>query len=194
MLLLDELIAEPEFREHHSIEVAAPQARAYDAARRLTGLEARVLGPAATLRALPTVARHPRTLGPQVVRAALGARSKPVIDQLLDAGFVLLAERPGREIVVGVVGRLWTLTDTAPVALDGRDAFLGFSEPGNAKAALNLAVGPAAGGSLVVTETRAVTTSPDAHRAFDRYWRATLAPAAAIRRSWLRAIRRRAEG
>jgi hypothetical protein len=51
---------------------------------------------------------------------------------------------------------------------------------------------PERGGCRVVTETRIVGTSPEATRAFLRYWRVIRPGSGAIRRSWLAAIRRRA--
>jgi len=192
-LLLDELLPEPEFSEHHEVEVAAAPPAVYGAVCELTAAEARLLGPAAALRALPTVIRHPRRLLGTTLGAAGGVVTTPVMQQLRDAGFVELAAAPPDEVVVGVVGRLWTLTDTAPVELTGAGEFVAFSEPGYAKAALNFAVVPRGSGSRLMTETRVVTTSADAHRRFARYFQATLGPAGIIRRSWLAAIRRRAE-
>jgi hypothetical protein len=62
----------------------------------------------------------------------------------------------------------------------------------NAKAVLAFLVRPERGGSRVITETRVAGTSPDATRAFLRYWRVIRPGSGAIRRSWLAAIRRRA--
>jgi hypothetical protein len=73
-----------------------------------------------------------------------------------------------------------------------REEFVSFAEPGYAKAAMAFLVVPERGGSRVVTETRIAGTSPEATRAFLRYWRATRPGSGAIRRSWLAAIRRRA--
>ena len=70
---------------------------------------------------------------------------------------------------------------------------MAFSELGYAKAALNFVVEPTDTGSRLITETRVVTTSAEAERLFGRYFRATLGPAGVIRRSWLSAIRARAE-
>ncbi|HEU4746901.1 MAG TPA: hypothetical protein VFS56_00260 [Gemmatimonadaceae bacterium] len=48
------------------------------------------------------------------------------------------------------------------------------------------------GGSVVSTETRVFGSSPEAQRAFARYWRVIYPGSALIRRMWLRAIKRRA--
>ena len=49
-----------------------------------------------------------------------------------------------------------------------RDDFLSFDEPGYAKAAISFLVRAERGGSLVITETRVVGTSPEATRALLR--------------------------
>ena len=73
-----------------------------------------------------------------------------------------------------------------------RDEFVAFAEPGYAKAAIAFLVRPERGGSRVLTETRVLCTSPEAKRAFLRYWRVIRLGSGAIRRSWLAAICRRA--
>ena len=49
------------------------------------------------------------------------------------------------------------------------------------------------GGTVLTTETRIKATDDPARRTFGRYWRVVIPGSAAIRRAWLRAIRRRAE-
>jgi hypothetical protein len=191
--LLDALIAEPQFSERHQLSVAAPPGHVYAAVREVTGLEIRPLVPLMAVRALPVAIRHPRRLATTVGQGFRNAGSRPVIEQFLAGGFIELGEDPGHEYAAGAVGRFWTLSDSAPVSLDGAAAFADFAAPGYAKAAFSLTVEPRGGGSLVSTETRVTTTSADARRAFGRYWRLILPGSALIRRSWLAAIRRRAE-
>jgi hypothetical protein len=192
--LLDALIAEPEFSEHHQCTVAAASATTYGAVRAVTALEVRSLVPLMALRILPIAIRHPGRLGGTVSEGLRTVGSRPAVEQLLAGGFVELAERAGQEYVVGAIGRFWTLSDSAPVQLSGQREFVDFDRAGYAKGALNFIVEPSPGGSRLSTETRIVTTSPDARRAFGRYWRLVEPGSALIRRSWLAAIRRRAEG
>jgi hypothetical protein len=46
---------------------------------------------------------------------------------------------------------------------------------------------------MLTTETRIQGTDERARRSFRRYWRLVMPGSAAIRRAWLRAIRKRAE-
>jgi len=50
------------------------------------------------------------------------------------------------------------------------------------------------GGSIVSTETRVYVNDPSALRRFAVYWRVIHPGSDIIRRMWLRAIKRRAEG
>src|SRR6266498_3031767 len=70
---------------------------------------------------------------------------------------------------------------------------LAFDRPGFAKLALSFRLEDVAGGTRVVTETRVDTTDPLAHRRFGAYWQVIRLGSSSIRRSWLRAIKRRAE-
>ena len=103
----------------------------------------------------------------------------------------MLAERPD-ELVVGGVGRFWQASGNIR-RVEAAD-FAGFAEPGYAKTAFNLhALRAPEGGTLLTTETRIQATDDHARRSFRRYWRVIHPGSAAIRRAWLRAIRRRAE-
>jgi hypothetical protein len=108
-----------------------------------------------------------------------------VIDQFLQAGFVLLADEPG-ELVLGAVGRFWTLDGS--IERVPRGEFADFAEPGYAKAAVNFV----ADGAVLSTETRVRATDEAAREGFSRYWRMISTGSAAIRLEWLRAIKRRA--
>jgi len=182
--LLDEVLPRFDAGEVHELWVPAPPAVVFAAVKEVTVREVRLLRPLMALRGLPRfLTRRP------------GFRPEPsaaVLDAFFEVGFVLLGERPGTEIAAGAVGRFWRLVGNAPVPVRSREAFLAFAEPGYAKAALAFLVRPEDGGSRLITETRVVGTSPDATRAFLRYWRVIRPGSGAIRRSWLAAIRRRA--
>ncbi len=84
-------------------------------------------------------------------------------------GWLVLGERPGREIVFGAVGRFWQ-----PV-IEWRDVdaadFPGFAEPGWGKIAANFSVLPyGPGKTLLSYECRTATTDPESARKFARYW------------------------
>ena len=184
--LLEELMPAAEHHEVHDLWVDATPEDAYRALAEVTDREIRLLMPLMALRQLP---------GLLMRRAARGDSDLPVFEGLEHAGFVRVAEGPGREIVFGVVGRFWKLTANAPLdTVRDRDAFVSFVEPGYAKAAMSFLARAEGRGTRLVTETRITTTGDRAARKFRRYWRVVRPGSGLIRRSWLAAVRRRLEG
>ena len=184
--LLDSVLSRYDFHEVHSTRVGAPPAVAWQAVRAVTPAEVRLLLPLMFVRVLP---------GLLLTRRAPSVRLRaPVLDSFLAAGFAVLAERPGEELVVGGAGRFWSLRGADGVApLGSRADFDAFSRPASARTAMNFVVAAEGEGSRVTTETRIAGTDAEGTRAFARYWRAIAVGSAVIRVSWLNAIRRRAE-
>lgn len=84
-------------------------------------------------------------------------------------GWVLLGERPGEELALGLVGKFWRpVIDYAHVPAE---RFRDFGEPGYAKTIYALSVRPLADGrSLLSGLMRTATTDEHARRWFRRYW------------------------
>jgi hypothetical protein len=181
---LDDFLPEYDVNEVHSARVAASPAETLAAARALTPREVPLTG------ALMAVRRLPAALLGRSGESRRRAPEVPILDQMTHGGFTLLAEHAD-EVVLGVVGRFWTLN--GGIRRTDRDEFVTFDEPGFARAVVNFHVRPAAGGTELTTETRIQATSGDARRKFRRYWRIVMPGSALIRRAWLRAIRKRAE-
>ncbi len=188
-MLLDHHLPELDFVERHVLKVAAPPGVVFAAIRRADlggGLLTRTLF---LLRALPGLLVAPR----ETVRRFLARRGsrRVTLDALASAGFVFLGEDPGREVVVGTIGRFWRASGgMRPFAAA---EFARFDEPGWAKAAWNFRVDPAQGCATLSTETRVLCTDPRSRRAFGRYWRIVQPFSGLIRLEMLRAIRRESE-
>ncbi len=86
-----------------------------------------------------------------------------------DGGWIVLGERPGRELALGLVGKFWRpVIQYVAVA---PDEFREFATPGFAKTVYALAVdelGP--GRTMLSAVMRTVGTDDDASRWFRRYW------------------------
>jgi hypothetical protein len=84
-------------------------------------------------------------------------------------GWVLLGERPPREIALGLVGKFWRpVIEFAQVEAD---AFAGFAEAGFAKTLYALGTRPLAGErTLLWALMRTATTDEHARSWFRRYW------------------------
>ena len=175
--LLDNVMPEYDVHEVHSIWVPAEPEAAYEALLTVSAREVRLIGPLMLLRMLGR-------------SRLLFDGEAPLIEKMRKTGFVDLGARPGHEMVLGAIGRFWSPLGNRPVPTQD---FSTFVEPGYAKAAMNFTVAREGEGSRVTTETRIVGTDEEATRKFRRYWWLIRPGSGAIRRSWLKAIRRRLE-
>jgi hypothetical protein len=181
--LIDEALPRFDVREIHEIPVHAALDVVYAAIKSVTARDVRLLTPLEVLRVLPGLLVRRRPFRP--------TSSAPLIEEFT-VGVVPLGERAGKEIVAGAIGRYWLLWGNQPALIRTREEFLAFSEPGYTKAVVAFSVCAESTGCRVTTETRVAGTSPEATRAFRRYWLLIRPASGAIRRSWLAAIRRRA--
>lgn len=174
-MLLDEVMPDYDVHEVHALWVPAAPDASYEAVNAVSAREVRLFGPLMWLR---TFGRSGRVFDPDA----------PLLGEMLENGFMRLGEQPGKEVVVGAIGRFWSPVGNRPRRVDD---FAGFAEPGYAKAALNFTVAAEGEGSRITTETRIAGTDAAAARKFRRYWLLIRPGSGAIRRSWLKAIRRR---
>jgi hypothetical protein len=104
---------------------------------------------------------------------------------------MLLADEPERELVVGIV----VIAPREMKRPTTPQQFKQLTAPGIATAVMNFRMDPDGDGTwLVSTETRVHATDASARRRFARYWALIRPGSGFIRRMWLRAIKRRAEG
>jgi hypothetical protein len=108
-------------------------------------------------------------------------------------GWRVLAEIPGREIVLGAVTQPW-MPNPVFRGLPPEE-FAAFAEPGYVKIIWNLRADPIAPvQSIARTETRAVATDGQARAAFRRYWPLVSAGVWLIRELGLHLVKKDAEG
>jgi len=179
--LLDQFLPSPEVAEHHQIDIAAPAAVVMATAKEFELMESPVVRAIIAARALalggePDSRVHPTRL----------------IEQMESIGWVVLAEVPGRQIVVGSVTQPW---EAAPVFRSVAPAeFHAFAEPGYVKIAWTLRAEPIDGThSTFHTETRVSTTSRGARERFKAYWSFVAPGVELIRLAMLKPLRRAAE-
>jgi len=120
-------------------------------------------------------------------------RPRGLLAQVQSLGWRVLAELPGRELVLGAVTKPWEpnplFHGLAP------DEFTKFEKPGYVKIAWTLrvdSIGQA--DSVFRTETRAVATDAEARKKFRRYWSFLSPGIIAIRSAMLPAVKAAAEG
>jgi hypothetical protein len=119
-------------------------------------------------------------------------RPPGLFTRMKSLGWGVLAERPGREIVMGCATKPW---EANPVFRTLRpDEFVAFDEPGYVKIVWTLRADPAGNGASVFrTETRAIATDSTARRKFRRYWSLLSPGIILIRSALLPAVRAEAE-
>ena len=181
--ILDDFVPAYQFAEFHTIRIKAPRERVYQAIRDVPANEITLF------RTLTWIRRFGRR-GPEGI---LNTPEKmPLLDVATHTSFMLLAEEPDREIVLGtlVAAPKGTRLKKDPTP----DDFKALHAPGFALGAINFRVEDTANGeTLLTTETRIYATDASARRNFAAYWRVIYPGSALIRVMWLRAIRRRAE-
>jgi hypothetical protein len=127
-----------------------------------------LVGVLAALRMLPALIGqllHRKAQPPAPKRMGLRAIAEMPAS---NGGWSLLAERPGQEIALGLVGRFWKpVIEYAPVVAE---EFRDFSEPGYAKTVYALSVRPLQDGqsTLLSAVMRTATTDEYARRWFRR--------------------------
>ena len=181
-MLIDDYLSEYDVAAKYQIDVQAPIEQVYQAVRNLDlngSIIARLLF---RLRELPAFFR------PRKSRQGLGL----TLDDLIQSGFILLGENPPHEIVVGVVGRFWTLSGCIQ-RLDAK-GFRAFDQSGFAKAVWNFSLAERETNLVdLATETRIHCLDDESLRRFRRYWTLIGPFSGVIRKETLRTVRRQAE-
>ncbi|MGH9937513.1 MAG: hypothetical protein ACREAM_14795 [Blastocatellia bacterium] len=190
MFSIDYWMPDYDFVERHETRARAAPERVYQAIRAAdfgrNSLFKLLLG----LRALPHLLLNPAKAGQMASGSA--PESKLTLDAFFHHGFVMLEERNGQEMVIGLTGRFWRpaggVVRTDPVE------FRAPTPEGAAKVAWNFVVRRAADGScLLMTETRIWCPAAAARRWFRAYWTLVRPFSGLLRRIMLKEIQKTAE-
>lgn len=156
--LLDTFMPDYEVVERHRVRIAAPTEITLAAASQMD-LEA------------PVISRAIFKAREWILGADPDATARPpgLLAMVKSLGWGLLAEIPGREIVMGAVTQPW-MANVVFRALPP-DEFAAFRQPDYVKIVWTLRADPLGPGeSMFRTETRAVATDPAARARFRWYW------------------------
>ncbi len=176
-MLIDNFLPDWDVRERHRTKVHAPPQRVYAAVRQLDLSDARLSIVLFRLRGLRSCLRPPAAFD---------------LDHFLRMGFILLAEKPDEELVLGLVGRFWT--PSGELRRINKEDFRSFSERGYAKAAWNFSLSPQTDQIVLLeTETRVRCLDEESRKRFRFYWLMIGGFSGVIRRDVLKAIKRTAE-
>jgi hypothetical protein len=191
IVLLDEWMGESHWAERHSVWIGARPAVVFEAVQTTDLAGPWAVRALMALRAVPAVLSDPKGAW----RRRRESRGPVTLRRVMGHDFARLAEEPGRELVLGLVGRFWTPTGSLVPTDAAR--FRQPLPPGLAQAAWNFAVEPEARddhpGTRLTTETRVRCADEATRRNFARYWRVVRPFSGFIRMRMLGAIRREAE-
>jgi hypothetical protein len=156
--LLDQFMPTYDVVERHHVRVAAPAGITFEAATEMHLQQSPMVR--GIFKAREWIMRsHP----------ARQSATPAFLSQMRSIGWGVLAEVPGREIVMGAVTQPW-MADVVFRPLPPR-AFVAFHEPDYVKIVWTLRADPFGPvDSIFRTETRVITTDPAARAKFRRYW------------------------
>jgi len=189
-MLLDRYLPRYDITEAHAVVIDADTELTWQAVRRSDLSRSAVIRVLLELRSLPN-----RLQGLLKGRPSEPSRPPLMLDDMERAGFLLLGESPGHEIVFGTVVQPWkAVTDDEAVPQVEADRFAEFDTPGYVKVAFNIRVEPyGSRRSLITTETRTAATDSTSLHHFARYWILVGPFSALIRRLMLRMVKSDAE-
>lgn len=181
---LDEFSPAYHVNEVHRLRVAAPPDRVYAAIKAVTADDITLF------RTFTWLRRFGRP-GPESILNA--PERMPLLDVVTRTTFLLLADEPSREVVVGTIVHVAHADDIRRARALTVAEYRDLSAPGFVKATMNFYLEPdGPDATLLTTETRVFGTDDGVMRRFVPYWRVILPGSAILRVTWLQAIRRRA--
>lgn len=170
-MLIDEFLSEYDFVETHDIAIRANAADIYSAANEVDFSESFVIRWLMRLRGM--------SVGNLTLRNLGGYK------------FEMLGEVLNKEMVIGLIGRFWTLRGGLQTI--NAESFKEFDKPGYAKAVWNFSLDEDGDNTRLITETRIKCLDDNSRRSFGFYWMFIQPFSGLIRMEMLRAIKRRAE-
>jgi hypothetical protein len=177
--LIDEFLPTYEVASHHRIEIDAPIEDVYTTVRELDFSDSGLARLILWIRNLPARVRGEPGLG-------------LTLDDLLGLGFIMLADEPPHELVLGFAAEFWTPSGNLRTLTP--DEFLTLSAPECAKAVMNFRLTlTEKGRTCLSTDSRAQCFDEASRRKFNRYMLFTDHLRGVLRQAMLRSCKRRAE-
>ncbi len=170
-MLIDEFLPQYDFNETHGISIHADAADIYRVANEIDFRES------------------------LIIRGLMRLRGMSVGDLTLSNlgkfKFEMLAETVNKEMVIGLVGKFWTVAGSLQ-KIDA-ESFKRFYTAGYAKAAWNFSLDADGPNTRLTTETRIKCLDDESRRSFGFYWMFIRPFSGLIRMEMLRTIKRKAE-
>lgn len=169
----------------HAIEIRANREQIFQAIRDLRTAEVRLMKPLFALRGLPALLTGQKQFSHEGVSILQGMHKE---------GFRIIQDQSDK-LIFGVMGKFWKLTGLESHIPEKVEEYHAAPPRGMAKAIGYFGCEP--GGSenshKLVHATWVYTPDPKVKRTFGTYWRIIYPGAYILRKSWLAAIKRKAE-
>jgi hypothetical protein len=180
--MLDTVLPTPRLLEIDHVELGAPPERVWQLLRHENLARSPLIHALFALRGLPERLRGKR-VDPEI-------RIDDLASSEARRGFQVLMEEPGREVVVGAIGKVWE-PEIPFVHVNDARAYAAFDEPGFVKVAWAVRVLPwGESGSRVEVEVRVDATDDASWPKFKRYFRLIGPGSHFIRRTLLASLAR----
>ena len=170
-MLIDDFLSDYDFVETHAVSIHAGADEIYRAANEVDFSDSFIIRWLFRLRGLSS--------------------ENVTLRSLKTSRFEILGETLNRELVLGIVGRFWTLKGELK-EIDA-ESFKKFDVAGYAKAVWNFSLRPDGDDTLLTTETRIKCTDDESRNSFRFYWTLIRPFSGLIRLEMLRVIKKRAE-
>jgi hypothetical protein len=182
-MVFDIFMSEYQFSEHHQTLVISNPEILFQSIKDMDFKQSPLIRTLFRIREIPW-----RILNRRSHKPGLGNALRDMIEM----GFILLADEPPREICLGVVGRFWQPSpDLIQVSAE---RFKQFDDPGYAKAAMNFLITPLDDSTCrLTTETRVWCPNSMAKKQFRRYWTMIRPFSGLIRKEMLMIAKRSAQ-
>lgn len=170
-MLIDEFLPEYDFKEMHAARVHASADRVFQTLHAVDYTESAVIRWLFRLRGLPS--------------------AKMDLEGFRRLKFELLGETLNREVVIGLVGRFWSLQ--GDLRRIDANSFKRFGQNGYAKTAFNFSLDEDGGVTRLTTETRIKCMDEESRRNFGFYWMFIRPFSGLVRMEMLKLIKAHAE-
>lgn len=170
-MLIDEFLSQYDFNETHEIAIRADAANIYRVANEVDFSDSLIIRWLFRLRGM--------------------SANNVTLRSLRKSRFEVLGETLNKEMVIGIVGRFWTLGGGLQ-KIDA-ESFKRFDTAGYAKAVWNFSLCPDGDNTRLTTETRIKCLDAESRKSFGFYWRFIGPFSGLIRMEMLRTIKRGAE-
>ncbi len=170
-MLIDEFLSEYDFVERHDISIHAGAADIYRAANEVDFSESFIIKWLLRLRGM--------------------SGTNVTLKSMKRSRFEILGETLNKEMVLGLVGRFWTLQGDLK-KIDA-ESFKKFDTTGYAKAVWNFSLAKDGDETRLSTETRIKCLDAESRRSFEWYWMLIRPFSGLIRMEMLKTIKNRVE-